>query len=164
MISRYKVIICALRNYNFNSREKIKPGPGFELWTSRFIVWGSTIWSILVQWTVQIYESLFWKQCCSIISQYIDYKFVCTYQFDVNNLWWLTSTGYKGISSDLVRDWIIVFFFTFGKSPSDKHIVFRNFYQFLNIHFRHMFIPLFCSFIHPWIKWLNTTGFSDSVP
>ena len=30
LISKYKFIICALRNYNFISREKFKPGPGFK--------------------------------------------------------------------------------------------------------------------------------------
>ena len=29
LISKYKlIIICAMKNYNLNSREKFKPGPG----------------------------------------------------------------------------------------------------------------------------------------
>jgi hypothetical protein len=30
LASKYKLIICTLRNYNFISREKVEPGPGFE--------------------------------------------------------------------------------------------------------------------------------------
>ena len=30
MTSKYKPIVCALKNYNLNSREKFEPGPGFE--------------------------------------------------------------------------------------------------------------------------------------
>ena len=38
MISRYILIICGLRNYNFQiSREKIAPGPGFEPRTSKYV-------------------------------------------------------------------------------------------------------------------------------
>ena len=35
MLSKYKLTICALRNYNLNSREKFEPGPGFEPRTYR---------------------------------------------------------------------------------------------------------------------------------
>ena len=31
LTSKYKPIICALKNYNLNSREKFKPGPGLNL-------------------------------------------------------------------------------------------------------------------------------------
>ena len=30
LASKYKPIVCALKNYNSNSRQKCKPGPGFE--------------------------------------------------------------------------------------------------------------------------------------
>ena len=33
--SKYKRIVCTLKKYNLNSREKFKHGQGFELWTSR---------------------------------------------------------------------------------------------------------------------------------
>ena len=36
-------IVCTLRNYNLNSREKFEPGPGFELRTFRSLAWRSTI-------------------------------------------------------------------------------------------------------------------------
>ena len=35
MTSKYKLIICALGNYNLNSSEKFEPGPGFEPQTCR---------------------------------------------------------------------------------------------------------------------------------
>ena len=34
-------IVCALKNYNLNSREKFKPGPGFEPRTSSSLAWRS---------------------------------------------------------------------------------------------------------------------------
>ena len=39
--SQYKPIVCALKNYNLNSREKFEPGRGFEPRTSRFLAWRS---------------------------------------------------------------------------------------------------------------------------
>ena len=35
LTSKYKPIVCALKNYNLNAREKFEPGPGFESRTSR---------------------------------------------------------------------------------------------------------------------------------
>ena len=40
LISKYKFIICALRNYNFISREKFKPGLGSNLEPPN-LVWSS---------------------------------------------------------------------------------------------------------------------------
>ena len=54
LTSKYKPIVCALKNYNLNSREKFEPGPGFEFRTSRSLAWRSTTWGILVQLTVQV--------------------------------------------------------------------------------------------------------------
>ena len=36
LTSKYKPIICALKNYNLNSREKFEPGSGFEPHKGRF--------------------------------------------------------------------------------------------------------------------------------
>ena len=54
--SKYKPIVCALKNYNLTSREKFKPGPGFELrtWTSRSLARRSATWAILVQLTAKV--------------------------------------------------------------------------------------------------------------
>ena len=38
LTSKYKPIVCALKNYNLDSREKFKPGLGFEPLTSRPLV------------------------------------------------------------------------------------------------------------------------------
>ena len=42
LTSKYKHIVCTLKNYNINSREKFEPGPGFEPRTSRSLAWRST--------------------------------------------------------------------------------------------------------------------------
>ena len=42
LTSKYSPIVCALKNYNLNSREKFEPGPGFETQTSRSLAWRST--------------------------------------------------------------------------------------------------------------------------
>ena len=64
--SKYKLIICALRNYNFNSREKFKPRPGFEPRTYRSQqAWHSTIWVIMLNWLHRSKLSS-WKQCYAI--------------------------------------------------------------------------------------------------
>ena len=53
--------------FDFKSREKFEPGPGFEPRTSRSLAWHSTTWSILVQLTVQVQISLLkamlFRQC-----------------------------------------------------------------------------------------------------
>ena len=35
IVGKYKPIVCALKNYNLNSREKLEPGPGVPRFTSR---------------------------------------------------------------------------------------------------------------------------------
>ena len=40
--NKYKPIVCALKNYNLNSREQFEPGPGFEPRTIRSLAWCST--------------------------------------------------------------------------------------------------------------------------
>ena len=42
LISDYKLIICARKNYNLNPREKFEPASGLEPRTSRSLAWCST--------------------------------------------------------------------------------------------------------------------------
>ena len=67
LISNYKLIVCGLRNYNFISKEKFEPGLGFEPWTSKSLVWCSTIWAIQVQLMVQIEISLLKEMLCKAV-------------------------------------------------------------------------------------------------
>ena len=45
LTSKYKPIVCALKNYNLNSKEKFEPGPGFKSQNSR------KIYTCTVNWT-----------------------------------------------------------------------------------------------------------------